>query len=489
LPPGWRQAAAAYSVGGLAYSTVITIATIVEAWPAVPAAIASVFWVNLWPLVPVLGLLLALRWTQTLWLAALFVIAGSLLIVVVTLIGEILRGAFDTAPLTNVYWSILQLVLTVYVPAFVLLLISRRRIRAVFAMTLAATILFGVGLMVFRRVALELFGVARLRSLILEVAVKTTNDVAYYAIYLLLAVPVGWVVWRVLRQLAVAFERKAFSDVQLVVDCWFAVVTMELLVTQLTNAYGLAGIAIGVGAFLAYRASVEFVLRIWPPAAPAKTATAPRLLLLRVFGHQARTEGLFDYIARHWRFRGPVQLIAGADLAMRTVDPGDVLAFVSGRLRSQYVTSTSEVSARVQRIDMQPDPDGRFRVNELYCLHDTWKAALQSLLTVTDAVVMDLRGFSRESRGCLYELRQLATTMATDRIVLIADDVTDKLLLEETLGRAWEQVSQPSAAMPSIALFKVDRNSARELGAVMNHLLRLVQPAPAGVEPFASRGQ
>ena len=84
---------------------------------------------------------------------------------------------------------------------------------------------------------------------------------------------------------------------------------------------------------------------------------------------------------------------------MRTVDPGDVLAFVSGRLRNQYVASADEVPGRIARLDMRPDPDGRFRINELYCLHDTWKTTLQTLLRVTDMVVMDLRGFTRQSRA------------------------------------------------------------------------------------------
>ena len=69
--------------------------------------------------------------------------------------------------------------------------------------------------------------------------------------------PVGWIVWHVLRRLGGAFERKAFSDIQLVVDCWFAIVTMEGIVMELTAPYGVAGMAIGAGAFAAYRVSVE----------------------------------------------------------------------------------------------------------------------------------------------------------------------------------------------------------------------------------------
>jgi hypothetical protein len=407
--------------------------------------------------------------------AGLFALAGAILVMAVTLVGQLARGNVDTAPLTNVYHAFAQLAVTSYVAAAVLLLISRRRIRAVFGMTLAATLLFGIALMVSRRLLVAMFNVGALTALLLDLAARTTTGAAYYASYMVLAPPVGWIVWRALRRLAGAFERKAFSDIQLVVDCWFAIVTMEKIAMDMTAPFGMAGLAIGASAFAAYRVSVELMLRAWSPAAQASSGGGGgRLLLLRVFGHQARTERLFDYLAQHWRVRGPVQLIAGTDLAMRTIDPGDVLAFVSGRLRSQYVASIDEIPGRIARLDMRPDPDGRFRINELYCLHDTWKPTLQTLLGVTDAVVMDARGLSRQSRGCLYELQQIVTAIAPGRFVLIADRSTDRPLLEETLRAAWAQVARDSpAVVPSpIALVEVNRSSHAELGGVLQQLLR-----------------
>ena len=480
LPPASRRLAVAYLVGTLVYSGIVTIPRVYEIWPVSPGGIAAILWVNLWPIVPALGLLLVLSWTGTLRLGGLFLLCGSLVVMLVTFAGQIARGTFNSAPFTNVYWANTLLLATAYLPALVLLFISWRRIRAVVAMTLAATLFFGLGLPFFRRAVVAIFEADALGALMLAFAGGTTPHAAFYSIYMLVALPVGWFGWRVLRRLAVAFERKAFSDIQLVVDCWFAIVTMELIAMQLAGPFGLRGIAIGLFAFAFYRATVEMMLRVKPLVIPAEPEDAiKRLLLLRVFGHQSRTERLFDYIAQHWRFRGPVQLIAGADLAMRTIDPGDVLAFVSGRLRNQYVASPDEIPARIERLDMRPDPDGRFRVNELYCLHDTWKATLQALLTVTDAVVMDVRGFSRKSRGVLYELQEIVTKISTERIVLIADHATDEQLLEETLGRAWTQVSHPSGAARPIVLVKVNRNSRRELGAVMNHLLRLGEPGHA----------
>jgi len=480
LPKAWRRLAAAYLIGALIYSTVIAVARTVEFWPIAPGAIAALLWANLWPIVPVIGLLLVLHWTLTLRLAGLFMLCGSMAVSLVTLAGQILRAEFSTAPLTNIYWAVRQLIQTAYIPAIVLWMISWRRIRAVFAMTLAATLCFGLGLIVFRRLFLEIFDVATLRRVMLEFAARTSTDVAYYSIYMLLALPVGWVVWHVLRWLAAAYERKAFSDIQLVVDCWFAIVAMEAIAMQLTGSFGLPGIAIGLAAFAGYRGAVEIILRLRPPAADGTAPLRPeRLLLLRVFGHQARTERLFDYIAQHWRWRGPVQLIAGSDLAMRTVDPGDVFAFVRGRLRDQYVASAAGIHSCMERLDMRPDPDGRFRINELYCRHDTWKATLRSLLAVTDAVVMDLRGFSRQSRGCLYELQQIVTTVATERIVLIVDPATDRRLLDETLALAWgdgQAAGHAAGVAPPIALVTVERRSSRALSAVMGHLLGSGKP-------------
>src|SRR5690606_6284757 len=135
----------------------------------------------------------------------------------------------------------------------------------------------------------------------------------------------------------------------------------------LAGPLAFAGAAAALGA---YKAGVRTVLARWPLEA---SGDAPRLLLLRVFGYQARTEALFDRIGAVWRFRGPVHLIAAPDLATRTVDPGDTLALIGGRLEEQYVGTVGEIPQRMADLDRRRDPDGRFRVNEVYCRDDTWR--------------------------------------------------------------------------------------------------------------------
>jgi hypothetical protein len=361
------------------------------------------------------------------------------------------------------------LLITASIPLALVSLTGIRRVRAVMPLALAATLLFGLGMLLFRRVITQAFNNSFMRSALLAAASWSTTDVAFYSLYLFLALPVGWLAWRALRGLAAGYGRKRYSDIQLIVDCWFLIVAMEAIVTQLVIPFGLVGIPIGAAAFVFYRVTVAIVLWAWPlPARPADRAS--RLLLLRVFGYQARTESLFDQLARRWRFYGPVQLIAGTDLAMRTADPGDVLSFVEGRLRDLYVTSVDDIETRIGGLDMTRDRDGRFRVNEVYCLNDTWKPMLQALLSVTDLVVMDLRSFSQHNSGCRFELEQLVQNVRSDRLVLICDGSTDQALLRQILDEAMQRTGGPRAA-PSASLVHVEKGSPPEIRLVMECLL------------------
>ena len=221
---------------------------------------------------------------------------------------------------------------------------------------------------------------------------------------MLLSLPVGWLAWIIVRRLAGAFARKRFSDLQLMVDCWWVVITAEEVATSLASLYRPWSVVAGAVAFAAYRAGVSLVLA--RGHGPAHQTDAPkRLLLLRVFGYESRTEALFDRVAQRWRFHGPVQLIAGADLAMRTADAGDILAFANGRLADNFVQSPDDVPRRLEHLDFSRDPDARYRINEVYCRDDSWRPAFEALLEISDVVLMDLRSFNRQNSGVFTSSR------------------------------------------------------------------------------------
>lgn len=469
-PARWQRIVLAYCVGAGLFSAVVTAAAAVQLDSPRLSQVFGLWWINAWPIVPTLIVLLLLDRRSAARVVAAYLLGGSALLAILTFAGQLLRWSFSSAPITNVVLLNLAILVTAGPALIVLIASSWQRIRAVMPLALASTLSFGFGLLLFRRAVTLAFNIPVMRDVLLQLAAVTSTQVAYYSLYMLLALPAGWVAWRLLKALAGAFERKRFSDIQLVVDCWWAIVTAEVIATSLVAPFGLAGIGIGLAAFAAYRAGTFATLRL---TRNESSSGAKRLLLLRVFGYQARTEWLFDRIAQRWRFLGPVQLFAGVDLAMRTADPGDMLAFVSGHLPDVHVTTADDLTARIERLDMNRDPDGRFRVNDLCCAHQIWQDALRRLLSVSDVVVMDLRGFTKENSGCVYELEQLATHLPPEAIVLVCDKTTDLKALALLLNEAWTRAERGTRRdqPQTLALVPIERNSPGEIDTLMERLL------------------
>lgn len=482
LPHGKRRLAAAYCVGALVFGATITALKLSSMSPTPPlVAWLGDAWTNTWPIVPTLAALLALDRKASLRVAAWYLVGGALGVLLFTLAGQVLRGTLNTAPVTNVYWLLVTLVWTASAPLVLVLLTGWRRIRAVTPLALAATLFFGFASLLSTELLIRVLNFGTARSLFLELARLTSVESVPRILFMLASLPVGWLAWSALRRLAVGFEHKRFSEVQLVVDCWWFVVSAVEMAT-LSTSLGFGAVWGGLAAFTGYRLGVALTLRAWRSG---PEAAAPRLLLLRVFGYQGRTEALFDRVAQTWRFHGPVQLIAGVDLAMRTADPGDMLAFVNGRLADRYVATPGEVGERLGRLDLARDPDGRFRVNEVYCRDDTWRPTLEALLDTSDSVLMDLRSFGPLNAGCRFELEQTLRRVPTDKVVFVCDRTTDLSLLAKLLGEAWDRAQREGCARGSgyLGLVRVDGHSARELRVLMQRLLgtagspRLLGPA------------
>jgi hypothetical protein len=102
--------------------------------------------------------------------------------------------------------------------------------------------------------------------------------------------------------------------------------------------------------------------------------------------------------------------------------------------RAAFVYAVAAMEQLMRKRDTRPDRDLRFRVNERFCYDDTWKMVLSRLVDESDAVLMDLRGFSRQNAGCVFELHELVRLVPLDQVVFIVDRRTDEALLAETLG-------------------------------------------------------
>jgi hypothetical protein len=222
----------------------------------------------------------------------------------------------------------------------------------------------------------------------------------------------------------------------------------------------------------------------------------PGLLVLRVFALGRASRRLFEMMGTRWRFRGPVRLIGGPDLATATVEPGQLLTFLAGQLQTSFVHDAAKLQARLEKLDRPSDPDGRYRVAELLCRDRIWRSALRALAARSQVVFMDLRSFSRQSAGCTFEIQALLDLVELDRILIAVDRTTDAAFLREVVQEAWGRVEASSpnvgATAPRVRLIELEGKSSSTL-ALLQQLEgvddRPHQPAddlqPSGVEMVA----
>jgi hypothetical protein len=278
----------------------------------------------------------------------------------------------------------------------------------------------------------------------------------------------------VLNRLTEAYRNKRLSDQMITVDTqWLIFAIYQAIDLFFSNkGYGVA--ALGLVPFLVYKIVLWFALK--PHHRESLQYKNIKLLLLRVFGEQKRSERLMGNLGLNWRHVGSIQLIAGTDLALANLEPHEFIEFVSGRLNRQFINDEKELERRLETIDGRPDPDGRFRVNEFFCHDDTWQLTVSRLALESDAVLMDLRRFSPERQGCVYELHQLLSLMPLSRITLLVDGTTDMPFLERTVQDGWLHLDDSSPnrgeTQPQLRISRVTKGNTQELRNVLASLCR-----------------
>jgi hypothetical protein len=158
------------------------------------------------------------------------------------------------------------------------------------------------------------------------------------------------------------------------------------------------------------------------------------LLVLRVFSRHRATERLLDALQAHWRYVGPIHEIAGPDLARLNIDAHEMEKLVSARLQELFVFGAHD--ALVDSLDCRADREGRFRVNEIFCLESAWHDTVERLMTVSDAIVLDVRGFNPGRQGTGFEIECLARIGLLGRVLAIGDATTDWEYFEERIRAA-----------------------------------------------------
>lgn len=417
----WRVAGV-YVAAGMAYALVTTCAFLISSGiEFLPIRFLILLTVYAWPVVLTIAIVAASVRT---WKVA---IAASYFGVVFFLGGLVIASSPDVT-----WWQVALVWGTSNLPATALLLPSlARRVRAVGPHVLTFMFVALTG----SNVVLAFAGASDSR---LRFVIDVADVVGLGAVgSMVTLIAIGFVLfalfgWLALKWIRARYEAKLTSDESVTLDAVWVLfaVTHSIGFVFAHPLWGLAAVA----AFAAYKTVAHAGFR-WLRRAGVVSDRGPRLLLLRSFSIGKDAERLFDALEKHWRRVGSIQMIAGIDLAARSVEPHEFLEFLSGRLARRFIDGPREFSERLAVLDTRPDRDLRFRVNDFFCYDDTWKMVFGELARRSDAVLMDLRGFTRQNSGCVFEIRELARLVPLERVVFVVDDRTDRQLLAETLGR------------------------------------------------------
>ena len=242
-----------------------------------------------------------------------------------------------------------------------------------------------------------------------------------FSLFAVLPWLVAWWPARALgRRLAQAYRERHVSELFYL---FTAVWTIALVGPVLGTIHTL-----GWGAFVGFAPLLWIPLGAWLMqrfAAPSSTGNPPTLLILRVFQQDANAQNIFDRVIERWRLSGNTVLIAGTDLADRTIDADDIFTFLDGRLADRFIGQAGDIESRLQQFEFQPDVEGRYRINECYCHDNTWQQALDRLVGISDVVLMDLRNFKAKNAGCIHELGVLARAQNVARVVILTNSQTE----------------------------------------------------------------
>lgn len=419
------RAALVYLAAGAAFSLVFTEAMLIQFQRATPLLVWFTASLVVMPILLALWVVLPAGRMRTIATVVWGVFVAGALIVLCALNPDIWRGIVDI-------WTDNNAVATLLIVAFM-----HRRIRAAGPLVLllsAAAVIggsllldaveFSPAMFVVAAKIAGVFGSVRSSWVLLTVFGAVAGVV--------IAVPV-------LLVLGHAYTRKHLSDQSLTVGTvflWFSLAYAVQLAPE-----GPAWLLTGVIAFAVYQ--LVTTVGFWAMRRSSHAARTD-LLLLRPFSLGVRSERLFDHLGKVWLRVGCVHMIAGPDLVRSTVSPPELLSFLGRRLPRRFIHDERSLAEHLNAIDLAPDPDGRYRINQLFCGDDVWQQAMSALAALGTPVLMDLRGFTRANQGCTYEIEHLVRNVPLGRIVFAVDSTTERPYLEHVEERIWQYLPSGS---------------------------------------------
>lgn len=261
-----------------------------------------------------------------------------------------------------------------------------------------------------------------------------------------------------------------------------------------------------------------------------------RLLVLRVFGVDRNTGSLFGQIGRRWPFLGPVVTIVDPSYARFTFNQaryflllilalppllmtalindlsatGSIFQMVvvyyvaylplmlGVMLWHLHMRSGRNLRALARRLEFKSTGlfKDRYPSIRLACFDDLWRSTMAHLVQWADVVLMDLRGFDADRKGCEYELAHLIDHCPLGRTAFLTDETTDMDLFRATMRAEWEALepNSPNAGRAEVVVHNYAATATgkalrREMRPMLALLGELTTSEAAGPSPARRRSE
>jgi hypothetical protein len=164
----------------------------------------------------------------------------------------------------------------------------------------------------------------------------------------------------------------------------------------------------------------------------------------------------------------PVIIIAGYSYTRYSLNTVD----------KSFIKSKADLDNRLAQLDKSPrELNYTFKSMPTMCHDNTWKLAVAEYAHRSEVILMDLRGFSEERKGCEYEVDFLFDYVPASKLVFLVDS-DGFALTEKLINERWENQHPDSpnltAPNPEIQVYVSSQENNKDIQGIMDVLLNTV---------------
>lgn len=151
-------------------------------------------------------------------------------------------------------------------------------------------------------------------------------------------------------------------------------------------------------------------------------------------------------------------------------------------IKKNFISNREALDKRLKQINRWPRKlSNTFKEVPVQCYNNTWKMTVAEFVQIADTILMDLRGFSEERKGCEQEVNLLLDCVPAERVTFLVD-ATDLEPVKKMIQEAWKSISIHSPnllpGVSKVTLYIAEKKNSKDIQGIMDILLNATSYAP-----------